>query len=164
MNIDNINLLKLEIEEYKNMMLESYKNLVVAYESSRQLYEKIIAEYEAGDDTDSEIVPCVKISAKNHSVTVTKWALITLAGKTLYTSHEFLVGQTCVIDLSKLNIIPGTKFVLKSLVVAGKDSVSDVVLEYAIASNGTALFELKGTPINTDLNYLGTTYPVLLPS
>ena len=138
-----------QINEYKNVILNKYKNLLVAYEESRQLYENILTEL--GDST--EPVKCAGIYAENNSATVTRWALIKLDGAVMYQSDKYKVKETCTIDLRKQNRVVGTQFYLKA-VVEGSDSTSNILLEYD-PNASFVKFEVRGTTFNTWINYLG---------
>ena len=122
MNKNLIDIYKKEINEYENMILETYSNLVYYYEQNRQLYEKIIYEYE--NQLVSENVICSKISAKNHTGVITEWLLERLEdGTRIYTSNDCLPTQTTVIDLTRLNLQSGTKLKFKAHVLAGKNGL-----------------------------------------
>lgn len=164
MDINIIKQYKEELEEKKNILLMNYKDLVVAYESLRQLYEKLIAEYEletdtdADTDNDTELELCSRIKATNHSSTSINWTLVTLEGHTLYTSNDCFLGQSSIIDLQKLPISVGTKFILKAISKLGDDDTSDVILQYSPTSNGTAMFDLIGLPLKDNLKFIGVSY------
>ena len=100
-----------------------------------------------------------QITATNNSGTVTKWALISTSGQTLYTTNgTYSRGKTCTIDLKTISTLQlGTQFKLKAIVSAGKDSASNMILTFNPSSNQTANFQLKGTAFKTSVNYLSTT-------
>lgn len=144
-----------------NNNLEGYRELIISYEDSRQAYEETIKLYEDKLTSDTRPVKvCHYIKAENKSATVTKWQLYTLYG-TLYISGKYKALSVWSIDLKLLVdsdgnplLKAGDRFLLKALVVAGADSVSDVVLEYQPDIANTANFKLSGTAFNTTLNYL----------
>lgn len=155
---NNIDELKKQIEEIKNEILTTYKNLIVSYDDCRELYEKIIAEYEA-DDTDLEVVPCSKVIAKNSLLLPVKFQILLLNGTKIYESDDIAHNKKCHIDLNAIKLQDGSQFLLKAI-TKGKDPVSTVILKYEALNNGTAIFELKGTGVTPDLEYIGTTYPI----
>ena len=150
---NNIENYKIQIAEYKNAMLNDYKNLIVCYENLRQLHESILQQYIYEDPI--EPIKCSGIYAQNNSATVTRWALINLDGTMIYQSDRYTVKQTCKIDLRNQNRLPGIQFYLKAN-TQGNDSMSNIVLEYDPTADFVK-FEVRGTVFNTWINYKGTT-------
>ena len=137
----------------KNQLLNNYKNLLSSYEDHRQLSEKLISY-----NTDS-VLTCSSLSLKNGSRTVTRWCLYSLDGTVLYTSGKFGSSRIVTLYLNYIGIPEGTLFKLKALVVAGDDSVADIILKSAPLGSVTGYFELSGTVFRTALKYKGTTNP-----
>lgn len=101
-------------------------------------------------------VACTQIFITNNSSVTTKWSLMNLAGDILYTTDEsYVPASICLINLPDIHQIdPDSIFKLKAIVTDGRDSISDVSLQYEPNTINIANFELKGTSLKTIINYL----------
>ena len=136
-----------------NILLGNCNDLIKIYENSRQLSEKLISL-----NTDS-ILTSSSICLMNNSLTITRWGLYALDGTLLYTSGKYSRSKEVTIYLSYVGVPPGTLFKLKSLVIAGADSVADLTLKCAPLGSVTGYFQLTGTTIRSAIEYMGTSYP-----
>lgn len=138
-----------EISSCKNDMLSNYKDLIVAYENSRQLYEKVIDEYVAGTSQCSQLVGYV------YTASLINWRIVLLDGTEVYSSSDKLEWETWILDLSTLKLEPGTQFKLSASSGIDNDNFSGI-LEYIPNSNTSYYCYNFRSSQSNNIHHLGT--------
>lgn len=95
------------------------------------------------------------ISVSNQSGVLARYALYTLDGKKIYERGDFPQDTVWTTSFEAIGIEPGTVFYLKVIVVAGEDSVADVVMKYVPDSLYRADFYLSGITTKNLVSFNG---------
>ena len=128
------------IKDSKNKLFKNYKGLIVSYEDSRQIYEKLIHEYE-NSNLSTTVTPCSQIVGYNDGRVIVRWIIESLDGTSIYESGNLDIYQTKVINISSLSLQPGTQFKVKAIAVGTDSEPTSSILEY-IPSSNTAYYEM----------------------
>lgn len=135
----------------KNLLLENYKDLLVEYHDSMEVYQSMLNE-----DVEQTTIKCSQIYGYNKAGVVTRWALYDLNGQLLFISDRHPKNELYTLNLTKLNLLPNTKFRFKAVVSSGSDSTAKEILEYDSSSKMSVYYRLTGTAFDTTLHFDGT--------
>lgn len=96
------------------------------------------------------ILKCSAISAKHtDGGVVLRWGITTDSGTLIYKSGKCPKGDTLNLNLSNLNVPPGTKLHLKAIVTMGSDSMAYLLLDYDPLNSTIAKFDFYGNALKT---------------
>ena len=94
-----------QVSECKNKILLTYTDLIVCYENSRQLFDSILEPKVSGT-----LRSCSQLVAYNYDSVIAIWEIVSLDGTLLYSSDKYRQNNQWILDLSTLNMQPGTQF------------------------------------------------------
>ena len=115
----------------------------------------IVTNNSYGDSPTPLFAKCATIIGYVASAIIIKWRLTLKDGTIIYESENYLKCETWKLDLSTLEIYPGTICKLQAYTTT-TPSYPDVFIEYNPDDKATSYFKVDSSGTEPDIHYFGT--------